>query len=816
MNGILIVSNRSNICTMLRNYLLIAWRNLQRNKIFTAINVLGLATGMAACILILQYVGFEMSFDQFVPHKAEIYRIVGEDTNRQTRLAVTLPIVAPGMQEAIPEVVAATRILPRDGTVSYVREGEILAFREEDYSYADAQFLEVFSWPVSPPEALEIPFSILLSESTARKYFGEEAAIGRVLTLHDDFGQVDYTVRGTYPDLPANSHLQPELLVSYHHLEGPIWEQYNLNGWNAFFSYVRLQPEANMEQVAAKFPELIAQAVGEDSGYDMDLQSLEDIHLHSGEYGYDRAVTGDLQRVYFLLLLAMFILVLAWVNYVNLATSRSLDRAKEVGIRKLLGSHRSQLIRQFLFESLLLNAIAAVIALTMVQVFAPWVYEITGIQGVPEGWLLVSPKYATMLVVFFTLGAFLAGIYPAWMLSGFEASDVLAGSFGRSQKGIRLRKALVVLQFTVAALLITGTFAVYQQLSFMKNQDLGLDIRQKLAIEGPTVTDSTYIQRMQTLQNELSAIPQVESVLATGMLPGANFNYGTGIRLPGQAETDGKSCEIAYVQTDFFAHFNMPILYGRGFAPQRDSDRGRVIVSESVLVMYNLPVSEASIGQKVILGNSVDPATIIGIVPNYHHGSLRNGFDPIVYNHEENISYLSLQLQTSGVDLPVLLKTIEARFLEIFPGNPYQSLFLDEVFDRHYEEDQRFGRAFGLFAGLTILVAMMGLLGLAATSAVQRTKEVGIRKVMGASVPDIILLLSREFLSLVLIAALLAMIPAFLGIRWWLEQYAFRMDVSIGLFLVPLMLVLAVAALTVAGQTFRIARANPVDALRHE
>lgn len=800
---------------MFSNYLLITWRNLMRNKIFSLINLLGLAIGMAACIMILQYVGFEMSFDTFFQNKADIYRVIGKDLNSDTKYPVTRPDVAPGIAASFPEVVAATRMFPRDGTMSYDDGEQILAFREENYSYADEHFFAVFGLPTPDPEALNKPFSILLSASSAARYFGEANPLGKVLTLHDDFGHVDYTVRGTYPDLPQNSHIQPDFLVSFHQLEGDIGEQYNLSGWSAFFSYVRLLPDTDPSVLNAKFPVLIAQAVGEDSGYDMELQPLAAIHLHSG-FAYDRAITGNLERVYFLLTLSIFILLLAWVNYVNLSTSRALDRAREVGIRKLLGSIRIQLIGQFLLESLLLNALAAIAGITLVQVFAPTVYELTGIEGIPAGWLFISPAYALALGGFFLLGALIAGIYPAWVLSSPQAASVLSGNFGRSPRGLMLRKVLVVLQFGVAAVLITGTFAAYRQLSFMRNQELGMDIEQQFAIESPSVTDSTYQQQMEVLKNSLQAIPGVEALIGSGVLPGTNFNYGTGGRLPGQPKEANKSCQIAYVQAGFFRHFSIPLRYGRGFAPNPDSDGSNAIVNEALLAQFGLPVSEAVIGQTLLLGNQNSPATIIGVVPNYHHESLQYGFEPIVYQHQPATSYLALKLHSSGAQLPALLAEIEATYREIFPGNPYTSLFLDEVFAEKYREDQRFSSAFGLFAGLAILIAALGLIGLASARATQRTKEIGVRKILGASNSDVLLLLSREFILLVLVAGLVAMPFAFIGINWWLEKYAFRMDLSPLLFLLPTLLMVALAALTVAVLTLKTARANPVDALRYE
>ena len=471
---------------MLNNYLLITWRTLTRNKIFSLINLFGLAIGMAACILILQFVGFEMSFDQFFQNKNDIYRVIGEDLNNSTKYPITRPDVAPDMGENFPEVVAATRIFPRDGTMSYGAGENIRSFREERYSYADAHFFGVFDLPATDTKAMEKPFSILLSESTASRYFGQENPVGKVLTLHDDFGHIDYTVRGTYPDLPPNSHIQPDFLVSFHHLEGDLWQQYNLGTWTAFFSYVRLQPGSDPAVLTGKFPALIEQAVGKDAAYALHLQPLQDIHLHSG-FNYDRAITGSLQRVYFLLTLAVFILLLAWVNYVNLSTSRALDRAREVGIRKLLGSVRSQLMGQFLIESLLLNVLAGFVAVSMVQVFAPGVYSLAGIEGIPAGALFISPVQGLLLGLFFFVGALVAGLYPAWVLSAPEAAKVLSGNFGRTPRGLRLRKALVVFQFAVAAILITGTFAAYRQLDFMRKQSLGMDVVQQFAIDRKSV-----------------------------------------------------------------------------------------------------------------------------------------------------------------------------------------------------------------------------------------------------------------------------------------------------------------------------------------
>ena len=805
---------------MIRNYLITAWRNIMRHKVFSLINLLGLALGMTVSIILFHYVYIELSFDNFHADKERVYRLISENNQTKSGISVTNEFVGPKLKEAFPEIEVATRIMNRRGSVSFMQDGELKGFKEASYYYADSSFFEMFSFQPSDPQGLFQPNSMMLSESKATQYFGNESAIGKTITLYDDFGQVDYTVRGTFPNVPANSHLQFDMLVSFHHLMGPIyWERY-LRGWRAYFNYVRLKPGTSIEGLTAKFPELIASTpefkeAGADESESLRLQALADIHLHS-DFPFERALTSNIYWVYFLSAIAFIVMLIAWVNYINLSSARSMDRAKEVGIRKVLGSHRSQLIFQFLLESIILNVIAIGIGFYLLQLLAPLLQQYFDFPFEMAELLSFSPLFLALILGFFFLGAIISSLYPAFFLSNIQVVKALKNQIRPVNRGFEMQKVMVVFQFAVSLVMLIATFVVFKQTAYMQAQSLGINIDQKLVIESPSIVDSTYDAKMEVLKQELLSQSGISDVLATGALPGKYFNFQTGVKLTHKDDQDRVPGEVAYVQPGFFDHFDIPILFGQEFFEQVDQNSNKVIVNEAMLSKLQLPVNSDVLGKQLTLGNSTDPATIIGVVKNYHHNSLRYNYDPIVFNCAAITNYLSVRMQTEASDLPVLLASAEDFYKELFPANPFEAEFLDEVFERQYNEERMMGNYTGLFSGLAIVIACLGLLGLSIFSVQKRTREIGIRKVLGASAQSILYLLSKDYLKLILIAVIISIPLSIWGINQWLASFAFPMELSWVLFVAPILLLVFISMMTILGNTLMAVRTDPVEVLRNE
>ncbi len=801
---------------MLRHYFITLTRDLLRHKRFSLINILGLTLAMTASLLILTFVGFELSFDDFHDDQQRIYRVTGHNDGMDVSYASLFPTIAPKLAERIPEVETAARLFQRRGILRYA-EGEMeKAFKESNIAFGDSGFLRIFSFEGLPEKGLDRPFSLWLSETTAKKYFANESAIGKKLTLFDDFGEVSYTVIGIFPDLPANSHIQFDLLFSFHHLTGDIYQRYHLMGWRAFDTYIKVTPNASEERIAARLPIVFEEVKVDEQTESIHLQPLADIHLNSN-VAYDHAIKGNPATVNFMLILAAIILILAWINYINLSTARAIDRAREVGIRKVLGSTRQKLIAQFLFEALSFNVIAALLALTIAQVLFP-VFGKLFDQQMGEELLTGFPwSYKLLMGGGFLLSTLLAGLYPAFVLSAYQPVKVLKGTFSKSQKGQFLRKALVVIQFGVSVILITGTLGVYQQVKYMQAQSLGVTVEETLVIESPKIVeDSTYTAQMAVLQQELTALAGVEEAFSTGYVPGKNYNFGTQVRMEESAASETQICNIAYIQAGFFAHYEIDILYGKAFSTDLNPSDQRVIVNEALLRLIGLPVAEETLGKRLQLGDSQSPATITGIARDYHNSSLQYDYDPIVFGQKPVTNYLSIRLQTSGKTLSDLLGKVQERYEAIFPGNPYLAVFLDDVFAQQYQENKQSGRLVGAFALLAIFIACMGLYGLSSLNSLQRRKEIGIRKVMGASLNDLLQLLAKDYVRLLGVAMVLGLPLAAYGLSQWLEGFAFQMEMGWALFALPAVLTALIACLTIGWQVVQTARTNPVEALRDE
>ncbi len=805
---------------MLRNYFKIAWRNIIRNKAFSAINILGLAIGITACLLILQYVTFELSYDNFHTKGNRIYRVLQDRYDKgklSTQWAGGAQAAGNSFKAAFGEVDDYVKVLKRQSLIADYGEKSL---KVEHVFIASESFFKIFSYPLLTGDVntvLAEPNTVVLSESVAKRLFGSENPMGKTIRINQDKA---VKVTGVYQDMPANTHLHADLLIPHVTFIKEVGKDNNPDNawmWDGALSYLLLRSDANPKTLEAKFIPYIQKTIGAElKKYDAaaiyTLQPLHDIHLYS-HFMEEAEPNGDGKTVYLLLGIAFFIVVIAWVNYINLATARAINRAKEVGVRKAVGSLRGQLIRQFMTESILLNGLAAALALLLVTIALPVFNDLSGQQLSFS--LLGSHLFWLPMAGLFVIGAFFSGLYPAFVLSGFQPVVVLKGKVSTSRQGILLRKSLVVFQFAASLFLLVGTLAVFRQIQFMRDQSLGLNIDQTLVINPPIFkTDSTFMRQMVAFKDELLRQPAIQHIAASSVVPGQASDWNAGaIRLKGADESKGTQYRVIGVDYDFLKTFDLKLIAGRDFSKEYGLEKKAVIFNKMAIKQLGFNDPKEAIGKEIDFWGDI--FTIVGVTDNFHQQSLRDAYEPLIIRLIPDVrGYFSVKLATTQLNSTIA--NIRTEWNHFFPGNPFEYSFLDERFNDQYRADQRFGQVFGLFTGLAILVACLGLFGLASFTTAQRTKEIGIRKVLGASVGEIVQMLYQEFAVLILIAFVVATPLAWYAVRQWLQTYAFRTDIQWWLFTIPFALVLLIALLTVSFQSIKAALMNPVKSLRSE
>ena len=805
---------------MFRNYFKTAWRNLIRQKGYAGINILGLAIGIAACLLILQYVSFELSFEEFHVNKDRIYR-VKQDRYDKGKLSTVWASGAYGVgnafKDAIPEIEDYVKVVGRGNLLTEVNNQP---FKIEKVFYASASFFKIFTYPLiagDPNTALKEPFTCAIPEKTAKAIFGTTNVVGKTIQFNR---RRIYTVTAVYKDPPVNTQLKPGILLSYAgfvQLQGPDNNPETAWQWDGCLTYVLLQKDADPRKVEAKFPPIVDKNVGEDmkrfnASVIYSLQPLKDIHLYSHYIG-EPGVNGDGNTVYLLLGIAFFIVIIAWVNYINLATARAINRAREVGIRKAIGSQRKQLVFQFLTESALLNAFALILGLAIVLVSIPGFNALSGQQLSFS--LFTRSDFWLSLGGLFIVGVFFSGLYPALVLSGFRPIEVLKGKMTATTGGSLLRKSLVVFQFAASLFLLIGTLAVYNQIQYMRKQSLGLDINQTLVVHPPIIgVDSTFMQKLTAFKEELTRQSNIGSVAVSTSIPGEPVGWNAGgIKLVGSDESTQQQYRVIGVDYDYVKMYGLKVIAGRAFSKEFGDDVNSVIYNRQAAEVLGFTNPADAVGKKIDFWGQ--QYTISGVVENFHQQSLREAFEPLIFRLIPDASgYLSVK--TTTAQSSATIATVKAQWNKFFPGNTFDYIFLDDHFDQQYKADQRFGQTFGLFTTLAILVACMGLFGLASFTTLQRTKEIGIRKVLGASVTGILKLLYKEFALLIILAFLVAAPVAWITIAKWLQGYAFRTSIHWTYFVLPFVIIIIIALVTVSFQSIKAAVANPVKSLRTE
>ncbi|QMU26711.1 ABC transporter permease [Adhaeribacter radiodurans] len=823
---------------MFYHSLKIAFRTLWRHKFVAGINLFGLALGMAACLLILQYTSFEWSYDRFHVNSNQIYRLLLEKNPAEgltEKSAKTEPELGTALKASFPEIKEVTRATPWiGGVVSTVgTNGPQQAFNESNLLFVDAAFLRLFSFPLikGSAAALDEPNTVIITEQTAKKYFGEQNPLGKTLTLdnHNQGHHFKVTVRGICRDVPANSHLKFKFLVS-RHVTG---QEGGPHTW-AGYTYVLIAPKTNVNALETQLHRFMQKYPGNQTGNQgnkqiLSLQPLTSIHLYSN-LADEVPGSGNGKTIWFLTVIAGFILLIAYVNYINLATAQATERAKEVGIRKVLGSQRSHLIRQFFLESFLLNLLSAAFALALVQVGWPWFSQVVGI---PSSFSLEHPYlFGGAFLGILTVGALLSGLYPALVLSAYQPVQVLKGKLGQLKQGITLRQSLVVFQFVASVSLMTGTFTVYRQLQYMRSKDLGIDITQTLIIAAPQARRETleqelaFYQKSSIFKTEISRYPGISGVTLTSNVPGIAIDwaprYFSNANAPNSAAVNRPTMAVG---PEFIDQFNLTVIAGDKISSEKAKQMtarevAPIMLNEAAVRACGFASPEKAIGQTLFMRNGSGKNfknEVVGVLRDFHQRSLKEAYTPLIFLISEDASSIThYALKVNSSDLSHTIAQIENTYRSLFPDSPFEHFFLDEFFNQQYQTDQQFGYIFGLFTGLAIFVACLGLFGLCLFTITQRTKEIGVRKVLGASVANIVSLLSRDFLKLVLVANVLAWPLAYWGMQTWLQNYSFRIPISAWLFVVPTLLVLGLALLTVSFQAIKAAIANPVEALRNE
>jgi putative ABC transport system permease protein len=786
---------------MIKNYLKVAFRNIRRYKGYSFINIAGLAIGLACCLLITIWVLDELSYDRFNENAANLYR-VEEDQHYSGRIFyvyVTPYPLGPALKAEIPEIMDATRVVWTGGML--FKRGDN-AYFEDNGRAVDPSFLKMFTYPLIQGDkntALDSPTSLVITEDLAKKYFGKANPIGKVITLNNLH---EFTVTGVLENIPHNSYLQFDFLIPYEVLKNSGQTREQDFGSNSIFTFVQLPGGVPLEQANQKIFGFIRTKVPE-SRTDLRLMSLTKLHLHEF-FGYEKAA-GAIQYVYIFSVIAFIVLLIACINFMNLSTARSANRAKEVGLRKVVGAVKGHLVRQFYGESVVYAFIALVFAVGIVTLLLP---AFSHLSGKELSWRVAG--IVTVLIGLAGITLFtglVAGSYPAMFLSAFQPARVLKGSLFSGSGGARFRRVLVVAQFALSILLIIGTAVVYRQLNYIKTMRLGWDREHLVYIPLRADTKKSY----SALKQELVQNPQILNVTGTSQLPtyiGSNS---------GGAQWEGKDPELQIligfnaVDFDFIETLKIEMAEGRSFDKEYSADHSKSwIVNEEVAKLMD---KDSVIGER-FSHVGVD-GTIIGVMKDFHYQTLRNKIEPLaIAVDQDSLNYMIIRIPPEGVSSS--LGFIEKTWKRIIPNYPFEYRFMDDRYDMMYRSEERIGTLLRYFAVLAVFVACLGLFGLASFMAEKRTKEIGIRKVLGASVPQITRLLCKEFFLLVLVANIIAWPAAYFIMRKWLQSYAYRVDLGYFAFVGAMLLALFVAILSVGYQAIRAARANPAESLRYE
>ncbi len=810
---------------MIKNYFKIALRNLAKYKFISFINLFGLTIGLTCCLLITTYILNELSYDRYNKNAENIYRVTRSFNNQDGVVSLNLSTVSPPFgyyfPTDFPEIKKMTRLL-NSGTTPFKYKEKLIS--EPNVYFADENLFNVFTLDVvkgNPKTALQEPFSVMMTEEVAKKYFGNEDPINKVIRANNQF---EVKVSGIYKAFPANSFMHPGMLVSFNTLkDSVVYGEKNLRtnwGNNSFFTFLELPDHYDPKKMIARFPAFLDKRMSGEYGgkqaskfTSLGLQKLTDIHLYS-HTDYEAEPNGDMNRVYIFSAIALFILLIACINYMNLSTARSALRAKEIGIRKVIGARKKELIFQFLSESVLITWAAILIAFICLYLTLPWLNNISG----QELSLNILMKWQVLLPVFlapFAVGI-LSGIYPALFMSSFQPVQTLKGLFKVGGSSISFRKVLVVAQFAISIVLIITTIIVFQQLRYMQETSLGYDKEHLITLPYNNSINPQY----ETFRNELMRNAGVTDVARSSRIPTGRLLDANGASTMAGDSLRPVTADIKYLAADydFIPTYGVHIVAGRNFSRAYSMDTTNFILNEASVKAVGWKSPQDAIGKDFKYGDT--KGHVIGVIGDFHFESLRQKIVPIILENAPVTSsdsrFNSLSIKVAGNNIPGALAAVEKIWKKYLPEIPYEYTFLDDRFTQLYQAEQRQGTIFTVFACIAIFIACLGLFGLSAFAITQRVKEIGVRKVLGANVSSIVTLLSKDFLKLVLVAAIIAFPVAWYAMTHWLQDFAYRINIHWWVFVLAAILALIVALVTVSFQAIKAAVANPVKSLRTE
>ncbi len=803
---------------MLKNYVITAFRNLIKTKLFSIINILGLTIGVTVFILILHYIDYHKSYDKFNSNYERIYRLRYERTDKDggaVKFASCCPPAGLVIREQFSQAEKVARIFKSVGTVAYNNK----IFFEERLFFAETEFFEIFNFKIllgNPIKDLKDPNTAFISNSMSKKYFGNENPIDKIITVDK---KTAYKIVGVFEDVPQNSHVKFDFVFSYKTLIAKFGEDVEYSwGDSGWFTYILFKKNADINTFHKKLMAFIDKEINEawkpyNLRMELVLQPLASIHLNSN-YQQEFEENGDEDTINFLSIIAVVVIIIAWLNYINLSTAHVLSRAKEVGLRKVVGATRLQLIIQFFIETFLINLVALFVTIISIAIIFPY---ISSIISIPLDYIVWNKSvFWIRLLIIFSIGIIVSGIYPILLVSSFSPITVLKGKLGLSNGNkLGLRKILVVIQFVIAITLITFTLAVIEQLNFMKNKDTGFTKDNVLVIRAPRVRDAEFKNKLKTFKEELLSNRIVKEFCFVTEVPGKQVLWDAGgIFRVGSDEN--KNYQIVGIDYDFAKLFNLKFVAGRNFSTDFPSDTLAIILNETAVEWLGFKNSQEAIGKQVSYWGII--YNVVGVLKNFHQQSLKKEFEPHIYRlmptGRDVRGCLVMKINTN--EFLATVKTLKLKYASFFPNNSFEYFFLDEYFNEQYKPDDLFGNVFTIFSLLAIFVTCLGVLGLSSFMIVQKTKEIGIRKVLGASAFNIIKLLTKDFLILIIIAFILCIPFSYTLIDTWLLSYAVKIEITATLFIVPLIIVMFITLFTISFYVIKATKNNPVDSLRYE
>ena len=806
---------------MFKSYLKIAWRNLIKKTIYSTINIFGLGLGIACCFLIFMFVQDELSYDNYHEKGDRIYRVIhGSKSIDDLKSSRSNPFwvwgnapIGPALGNEFPEI---EKMVQFSGRADILLSIDDKHYQEDGVFFMDSTAFDVFSWKLiqgNPKTALTAPYSIVLTEETAKKYFGDSDPLGKSLKASEAAGRSnagDYTVTGVMADLPSNSHFRFNALLSMSTFKKSIPEIFSAWGYVDFYTYFLVNENFDRGAFEQKIPSFILRAQGDPkSTYSIAIEPLKDVYLRT-DAERQPGETGSLSNIYIFSIIGIFILVIAIINFMNLSTARSMERAKEVGIRKSIGAYRSSLVFQFLGESFIIVFLSMLVAIILVSVAMPSMSSFTGkVLSIQHhlNWKTIPIFISILLLI-----SLIAGSYPALVLSGFAPVTVLKGIAKSNLGGVNLRRFLVVFQFSLSIALIAGTIIVYTQMNHLLDMDLGFDRERMLILDYNY--DELVNRKSEALKIEMEANPAILSAAFSRSVPGSYFpNAGTEIQTPdGEMKMEGQP--IFQVGMDFINHFGLELVAGRSYSRDHPSDSTKaLVINEAAAKQYGYLNPADIIGKKFSQWGKV--GTVIGVVKDFNYISLHRTIEPLTLPLEPYASrYLSLKVKSE--DMAKTIAEVGEIWSKLAPHRPFLYSFLDEDFNRQYQSDFFFRKLFTTFSCLAIFIACLGLLGLATYTAEQRTKEIGIRKVLGAEGHNIVTLLSKDSIKLVIVSILIATPISWYALNQWLEGFAYRMVIQPWIFILAGLVALGIAILTISYQSLKSASMNPASLLKSE